>query len=393
MGGQATSARHRTRLLIAGAAALVVVGGGAALTMNRTAVQAQEQRDSPATGWTELEAPPVSPRTGSTVAWTGAEALFLGGTTGNLCPPTASCITAGTRARDGAAYDPSSGTWRVVAAAPVDLPGYGQAPVVDDQAFVLADGELLAYDASDDAWARLAGPPGPDDDGWSLHQGDGTVVALRYQQRGQYFADQQYDPASRRWRALPKDPLVPSFDRDVVTTPHGLLLTGQPEVDQPGSDLETSLTQAALLVDGAWRRLPGSDQLGGGFTWTGRRAVAPTLGGADGGQVNGYGRTVPFGGTLELPEGRWGRLPDAPAEWSDEFALYAVAGPRVVVQGWLYDDEREAWTKLRRPQGSPEHPGSAVWAGGQLVVFGGYTPDREYSDRGLSASAYTLSPP
>lgn len=348
---------------------------------------------TPTAGWRQLPAPPVAPRTGSTAAWTGEEAVFLGGTTGALCPPSASCVTAGRTSRDGAAYDPSSGTWRVVAAAPVDLPGYGQAPVVGDQVFQLVDGELLVYDASDDAWSRLAGPPGPDDDGWSLHQGEGTVVALRTQQRAGYAPDQQYDPETQRWRALPKDPLAPSFDRHVVATPHGLLLSGQPEVDQPGSDLATSLTRAALLEDGEWRRLPDSDQLGGaGFTWTGRRVVDPTLGGADGGQVNGYGWTVPFGGTLELPGGRWGRLSDAPADLTGDYPLYAVAGPRIVTQGWLYDDDQETWTKLPRPSGSPDQPGGAVWADGQLVVFGGYTPDEKYSDQGLSTSAFAYSP-
>ena len=340
-------------------------------------------------GWRELPAPPIAPRTGSTAAWTGKEAIFFGGTTGDLCPPNAECRTAGRTSRDGAAFDPATGTWRVVAAAPVDLPGHGQAPVVGDQVFQLADDGLLVYDASDDAWSRLPGPPGPDDDGWSLHSGDGTVIALRQQQRDSRAADQQYDPAVQRWRAMPKDPLTPSFDRHVVATPHGLLLTGQPDVDQPGSDLATSLTRAALLEDGAWRRLPDSDQLGGrGFTWTGRRAVDSTLGGADGGQVNGFGRTVPYGGTLDLPEGRWGRLPNAPADLSGDYPLYAVAGPRIVTHGWLYDDGQESWTKLPRPGRSPDQPGSAVWADDQLIVLGGYTPDETYSDKGLSTAAF-----
>jgi hypothetical protein len=74
------------------------------------------------------------------------------------------------------------------------------------------------------------------------------------------------------------------------------MLTAKPEVDQPGSQLETSLLRAAIFDEEGetWRRLPVSDQLGGvGFVWTGRWLVDPTPGGADGGEVNGYGRTVP----------------------------------------------------------------------------------------------------
>lgn len=345
-----------------------------------------------ARAWQELPTPPVTPRTGATTAWTGTEALFLGGTVGDLCPPNAACISPDRTARDGAAYAPASRTWRTTATAPVELPGYGHAPVVGDQAFLLLDAGLLVYDASDDAWSRAPGPSGPAEDGWSLAQGDGVVIALRDQQRSEYHADQQYDPVQRRWEALPRDPLVPSFGREVVATPHGLLLTGHAEVDQPGSDLATSLTRAALLSGGAWRQLPDSDQLGGGFTWTGKRAVAPRLGGADGGEVNGYGRTVPYGGTLELPDGRWGTLPDPPAEMSGDYPLYAVSGPRIVTEGWLYDDDAQAWTRVPRPPDAPDRPGSTVWAGAELIVLGGYTPDEQYTDSGLSRSAYSYRP-
>jgi hypothetical protein len=120
--------------------------------------------DSPpgasAAGWRALATPPVTPRTGSTTAWTGEEALFLGGTTKRLCPPAASCVEPARTARDGAAYNPSDGTWRRTAPAPVELPGYGHAPIVGDDVFQLIDDELQVYDASADAWRTEPGSPG-----------------------------------------------------------------------------------------------------------------------------------------------------------------------------------------------------------------------------------------
>lgn len=380
--------RQQTAAVVVVALAVVAVAVAATALGTATLRPAQDGG-----GWTELPAPPLSPRMGSTVAWTGEEALFLGGVVGGLCPPAASCVHPERTARDGAAYDPATRSWRRTAPAPVDLPAYGAAAVVDRVAFLLVADELLRYDADRDAWAAEPGPS-PADGFWSLTRAGDRLIAVRTQQREQYHPDQSYDPKTVAWTPLPRDPLVPSFGRQVTWTPHGLVLTARPEVDNPGSDLATSLTRAALLDarTGTWRRLPDSDQLDGGFTWTGSRLVAPTLGGADGGEVNGYGRTVPYGGRLDLPSGTWSRLPNAPDELDGGWPVSAVDGPRIATAGWLYDDGRGTWARLPRPDAGPLRPGAAVWAGDRLVVVGGYTPDAGYTDAGLSATAHEYLP-
>ena len=356
----------RAARVAAVAAVTAAVAVGAGTLVGATGEESQQAAGS----WRELPTPPVSPRMGSIAAWTGTEALFLGGTVGGLCPPNASCTFPEETARDGVAYDPVAGTWRSTAPAPVDLPSHGHRAVVGDVVHLLDGDDLLAYDASEDAWTRLPGPPGPADGFWSLTEVDDRVVALRGQQRDEYYADQVYDPGTGTWSALPRDPLVPSFARQAVETPYGMVLSAQPEVDQPGSQLETSLTRIALLDGSSWRELPVTDQLGRGFTWTGRRLVAPDLGGADGGEVNGYGRTVPFGGTVELPSGEWAPLPNAPEELTGGWSVDAVDGPRIASGGYLYDDVTERWTRLPQPVGGPDRPGAAVWAGDRLVVLG-----------------------
>lgn len=101
---------------------------------------------------------------------------------------------------------------------------------------------------------------------------------------------------------------------------------------------------------------------------------------------------MPFGGTLKLPEGLWGELPDPPKDGSGEFPLYAASGPKIVTDGWLYDDQTQRWTKLPRPDGAPERTSTAVWAGEELVTLGGYTPDEKYTDAGLSRRAFAYRP-
>jgi hypothetical protein len=109
----------------------------AAAVLVPTALQPAGQPDAPS--WQELPSPPLSPRTGAIAAWTGTEAVFLGGDTSAPCPPTASCIEPAPDQRDGAAYNPATGRWRETAPAPVRLPTHDRPPVVGDRIYILTD--------------------------------------------------------------------------------------------------------------------------------------------------------------------------------------------------------------------------------------------------------------
>jgi hypothetical protein len=167
--------------------------------------------------------------------------------------------------------------------------------------------------------------------------------------------------------------LSPSFDRNLTATPHGLVLTASPIAPDGGPE-DPALVKAAVLEPGSgrWRRLPDSEQLGGWrWTWSGRHLVDPTLGGADGGEVNGYGRVLPFGGRLDPVTGQWSQLPGAPEPQSGGWPVEAAQGPVTAAEGWLYDDAEERWTRLPRPEGAPADPGPATWLEDTLVVYGG----------------------
>src|SRR4051794_12982657 len=114
-------------------AVLVALGLGAC---GSDIVQGAEPTDGPTAGapaWQALPAAPLSPRTTPVAAWTGTEALFLGGETGEVCPPNADCMKGPDLARDGAAYNPATGTWRKVADAPVALGGPLRPAVIGDE--------------------------------------------------------------------------------------------------------------------------------------------------------------------------------------------------------------------------------------------------------------------
>jgi hypothetical protein len=330
---------------------------------------------------------------GSTTAWTGTEALFLGGVNGDMCPPTASCGAADPTARDGVAWNPATSTWRTTASSPVEIPGFTEGAVLGERVYLLVGGDLLVYDASDDAWHTEQGPR-PADGWWHLTEAGPGLLAVRGSHEQGYHPDLRYDVGTRAWTALPRDPLAPMFDRELVWTPYGIVLTGRDDLDNPGTQLTAAFARGAVLdpTTGVWRRLPTSDQLSGVGHWTGRRLVNPALTGADGGEVNGFGRWVPEGGILELPSERWRHLPGAPDQFSGGWSVDAASGPLLAGSGYLYDDRDASWARIPRPSGAPERPGAAVWADGVLIELGGLTDTRSYSGRSLTNRAYAYQP-
>ncbi len=375
-------------------AAATLAAGVLALTGCATLPDPEDPRAGP--GWTQLPTPPLSPRTGAATAWTGSEALFLGGDTGPPCLDTGAgsgdCeVPPG--ARDGAAFDPVAGTWRQTAEAPAPIQGSLPTAVAGDTVFLFSAGQLLAYDASDDAWTVHPGPSGAPEYG-RLAAVDGSVVLVAGERRQGEPSGHAFDPATGSWALLPEDPLGPAFDRVPTATTAGLVLTGHSLVPNPGST-EPSFVRAAVFDPGSsrWTLLDDSDQVGGWqWAWTGRRLVDPNLGTVDGGEVNGYGRDIPMGGVLDPATGTWAPLPNAPPGSSDGWWVEALGGPLTATYGWVYDDRAESWTLLPRPDGAPPQPGSAVWAGEALVVLGGVDAREGMSVDALSDSAWIWTP-
>lgn len=335
--------------------------------------------------WTRLPDSPLSPREAPAAAHVSTDegelAVFVGGDIGRPCHPNADCVVErDSVASDGAAYNLDLGVWQPIADAPRPVSAYASTAVIDETLYVRTGEHLLAWDAEQDSWTELDLPTSPD--GATLvadtRAGTARLLLVSGTDENGVRPDQVLAPADGTWSRLPANPLRPSFDRVVVSTPHGLVLTAK-AIGADGGPEDPALVQAALLPRGAsrWQRLPSAeDQLGGwAWTWSGRRLVDATPGGADGGQVNNFGRTIPYGGTLDPADGVWGSLEDPPKEFTGGWVVEALGGRYSAVDGWIYDDGESAqgssWTRVTRPDGAPPEPGRGVWVGDVLIVAGG----------------------
>lgn len=260
--------------------------------------------------------------------------------------PNASCSPpAEPPRRDGAALDPVALTWRTVSDAPAGFHS-ARSAVIGDDVFLLAATDyasgaaLLRYDLSADSWATMDAPVSGDLGWYHLVAAGDRLLAYAGTEESGVIGDHVFDPTTATWTPLPPDPLTTAFDRVMVWADPHVYLFDKENVPQPGSEGPSVLRAARLdLAAGTWERLPDSDIIGGGSGWfvDGPRLINPLLGGADGGQVNGWGRVHPNGGILEVATATWTALPDASADatrsariFNDEGALYLGTGGEVL---------------------------------------------------------------
>ncbi|MFK3985202.1 hypothetical protein ACI2K4_33115 [Micromonospora sp. NPDC050397] len=356
--------------------ALLVLAGCAPGTASRTL---------PAVGelaWREIAGSPLAPRQGALGLWTGREVLLIGGSDEPPCPPNADCGLDRTPLADGAALDPRTGLWRRLASSPHPF-AIASGVVLGGTAYVLPGGGeprgqpgLLAYDIAGDRWRELPVPFDPTRYGIA-GTGDRLVAYLLSDETGD-GADFALDPSTGTWQRLPDDPLGPSFDRTVAWSGAELVLFGRELVPDPNGE-KPAIARAAVLDPGAvWRRLPDSTILSAGpWLLDEGRLVNPTLGGADGGRVDNWGATYPFGGILDVAGGRWSALPAPPG------GVTVSAGARgrsnalyLDVDGWLLDTTTQRWVRVPDAP-DPEPTGhTLVAAGTEMLLFGGGRHDR-----------------
>jgi hypothetical protein len=339
-----------------------------------------------ARSWQAIRAVPLSPRQGAVGVWTGHEALIVGGSDARPCPPNASCPASGVPPlSDGAAFDPETRRWRRIASSPVPFEHAESAIlertaylwIADNPARASSDVAFLAYSAEENRWKELPLPPSGADRLSGIAQAGDRIVAYAKTHAPGDQPDFLFDPASNSWSELPRNPLSPSSSRTMAWSGHELVLFDHETVADASSAERPALTRAAALdfESGAWRRLPDSEILGT-RPWipVDGRLLNPMLGSADGGEVNNWGRSYPYGGILDLSTSEWSPLPDRPS--GEETVAAGVLTPSrgyyFSHRGWVLDTATSTWTQLPPIDEDAFVTGrTVVAAGARLLVFGG----------------------
>jgi hypothetical protein len=309
-------------------------------------------------GWERLPDLPIPPRATAVLVWTGNEVLVVGGDTFR-CNPFAGCAGPEYAAlSDGAAYDPTANKWRTISDSPVPIQ-YASTAVVGDSVYFLAsvreDGPtrrtaFVRYTIATDSWEELAAPIEEIEFAALVASGGYVLVVMPTHER-ERRPDRVFDTATGEWSELPADPLAPAFDRVMFEHQGRLWLMARGLVSNSG--VRPAVTELARFdfQTGAWEQLPEIRMLGAlPLLVADGRAYFPSLSGADGGQVNNWGRTYPYGGVIELSTGAWSELPDWSEFDDDQLAVGAFGVSEAVYGsargGWVFDVAEQLWIPM-----------------------------------------------
>jgi hypothetical protein len=239
---------------------------------------------------------------------------------------------------------------------------------------------IVAYTPGFDRWRRLARPPGPPGSG----QGDNKAVWTGSEMIVWGIATGVFNPATNRWRPLPRSPLRGRFGAGIV------VWTGREMIGWGGGCCGDAFADGAAYnpATDTWRKLPRSPLVGSQGpigAWTGSDVLVFL----DRTDVNG--KPVPArarAAAYNPATNTWRRIAPLPVRrgganvaW-DGRELLVVGGagapkpsgapgplPRV---GFAYDPQTNRWRRLA-PMPSGRVGAAAVWTGRRLLVWGGQT--------------------
>lgn len=230
--------------------------------------------DPAADTWRPIAASPLSSRTFRTI-WTGTEMLAWGS-------------QAGTDDRvDGAAYDPATDAWRPLAASPLTartLPAGewtgtevllwgGQADEADavdpaDQPY-LADG--AAYNPTTDTWRPMAASPLAPRATRGFWTGTALLVWGGEGPNAAFDDGASYDPATDRWQPMPAAPVVARRGFAAAWTGSEMIVWGGAAATGPSFFGNGAIYDPAR---GRWRRMvPSAPRFIPNVHWTGSQLL------------------------------------------------------------------------------------------------------------------------
>lgn len=290
----------------------MIVWGGSALVATGERPLDDGAAFSPHTGtWRLLAAAPVQGRSYPAVVWTGAEMVVWGGSRN------------GTFVGDGAAYNPATDTWRTLPIAPI--PGAMKSAVAwtGSEMFVVGGlngtGAAAAYDPTSDTWRRIADAPGnvTPPYAFAVWTGEVVLVPITNDAGNQQAVLASYQPTTGTWTT--HDALASQF----------LIGTGP-----PGQPNETSIV-LSFQADMSGTRLDRTGEAIGALT--SRPADAPLT-------------------------------PAWQPIWTGHQILMWAGG----AVGTTYDPATDGWGSFPAGDLDPRTDGAAVWADNVLLTWGGF---------------------
>lgn len=315
---------------------MIVFGGGG---LDGSGALADGARYNPSTdSWTKLAAPPAvfsGGRTLHTAVWTGSKMIIWGGEDG-----------AKTQRAEGAAYDPATNTWSMIAAAPISgCSGCGAIYSIPTDEMIVWGGaaaEGAAYKVSTNAWRKLAASPLSARNHFAaFHVSDDLGV---FGGSNDQVDGARYSVAADTWE-----------------------LVGAVPVDFVGRH------------DFSWAASTNAFYLFGGVTEPSGKYLP---------RSDFYMRTlVDWHDSLA-----WSKLPDAPASvlappqralgqaWFDGSRFYVWSGttadasgaPYIASGGAVFDTVTSKWSAMPDASApSPRAAASVVWTGDYAIIWGG----------------------
>jgi hypothetical protein len=359
------------------------------------------QRFGSVGAWTAVPEAPLTARHEADGVWVAGRFVVFGGRSSPICPPNADCRGPAEPAlRDGASFDPATGRWARIADAPVPLEGLNSV-AAGDRLYLLA-GEpgradevgqaenpltFLSYAPKQDTWTTHPLPPMPG----TLVAAGPSVVVVPGSDEGKQAIDAIFDVITNSWQQLPDDPLGPSSSRSATWVDGSLLLAAKDF--ESTSAAQPSLVRLARL-DGTWSTLPDSEIIGYEPVAVGTRAVWPYAGSADGGKVNGWGRSYDEGGIFDSSTKQWKKLPSRPFEATTDCCNGVVIGDQVMVNSQLLNPATGRWTRIPPLPGTERLSATIVGSPDALLVWAGATMRAGQSGRPENLSTgYLLRPP
>jgi hypothetical protein len=387
-------------------AIVIFVAVGFAVPVARGLLDDQPVARSGGGPWEQLPRPPANdvlrgPELGSAV-WTGTELILLAEFA--YSPPIHSETPP-----EGLAYNPATGRWRTLPEPPPDqaIEGGSVGTVWTGKEVILlsATGAPLAYDPDANTWRRFARPP----TGFISHAADpapvwtGAEVLVwdssniddtsgKWIDGGRGAA---YNPATDRWRPLPRSPLsTRTWSIQAWTGKQLLVISGS-----CGGAGQIRCQDGAAYDPAAntWTPIPA---LAGGAiapeaaaAWTGSELIIWST------TTNKQGRSIGNTASAYNPRSkRWRTLPPAPIT-PRQLAAVVWAGDRLLVWGGVrqlpggklaYPDDGAAYhprSDRWEPLAKAPVPGRAmpltVWTGDRAIFIGGMNlGDRPRLDRG-----------